>query len=329
MASTVRVAVTGAAGQVAYGMLARLASGEVFGPQTKVILQLLEIPPAMPMLEGVAMELDDCSFSTLQEIVVTDDANKAFKDVNWALLVGSFPRKQGMERKDLLGINGKIFVGQGKALAAAAAKDVRILVVGNPCNTNCLVAYRNGRDIPAERWTAMTRLDHNRARNALAKKAGVANEDVTQVTIWGNHSNTQFPDFTNAKIKGRPATEVIADRHWLENTFVPQCQNRGAAVIKARGSSSALSAATGALDHVKSLLHATPAGDWVSQAVVSKGEYGVPAGLVFGYPCRTDGKGNYSVVDGVKLDAYGQQKFANTLKELEEERDAVKDLLPG
>src|SRR3984957_10037137 len=235
MANPIRVAVTGAAGQVAYGMLARLASGEVFGPQNKIILQLLEITPAMPTLEGVAMELEDCSFPTLQEIILTDDANKAFKEVNWALLVGSFPRKQGMERKDLLGINGKIFVGQGKALAANAAKDVRILVVGNPCNTNCLVAYNNGREIPAERWTAMTRLDHNRARSALAKKAGVANADVTQGTIWGNHSNTQFPDFTNARISGKRATDVIPDRGWLENNFVPMIQSRGAAVIKARG----------------------------------------------------------------------------------------------
>src|SRR4051794_23322682 len=223
--NTIRVAVTGAAGQVAYGMLARLASGEVFGPQTKIILQLLEIPPAMPSLEGVAMELDDCSFATLQDIILTDDANKAFKDINWALLVGSFPRKQGMERKDLLGINGKIFIGQGQALAKNAAKDVRVLVVGNPCNTNCLVAYHNGRDIPVERWSALTRLDHNRAVNALAKKAGVANEDVTCMTIWGNHSNTQYPDFTNAKIKGRTATEVITDRAWLESTFIPQIQN--------------------------------------------------------------------------------------------------------
>src|ERR671932_449766 len=258
MASTIRVAVTGAAGQVAYAMLGRLACGEIFGPKQKVILQLLEIPQAMGTLEGVAMELDDCSFATLQDVIVTDDPNKAFRDVNWALLVGSFPRKQGMERKDLLGINGKIFVGQGKALAAQAAKDVRILVVGNPCNTNCLVAYHNGRDIPAERWTAMTRLDHNRARTALAKKAGVANEDVTRVTIWGNHSNTQYPDFTNPRIRGRPATEVITDRGWLESTFVPQVQNRGAAVIKMRGLSSAMSAANGALDHVKSLLSQTP-----------------------------------------------------------------------
>jgi malate dehydrogenase len=327
MADVIRVAVTGAAGQVAYAMLGRLASGEVFGPRQKIILQLLEIPQAMQALEGVAMELDDGSFANLQDVVLTDDPNRAFKDVNWALLVGSFPRKQGMERKDLLGINGKIFVGQGKALAANAARDVRILVVGNPCNTNCLVAYHNGREIPPDRWTAMTRLDHNRARTALAKKSSVANEDVTQVTIWGNHSNTQYPDFTNAKIKGRPATEVITDRGWLENTFVPQNQNRGAAVIKARGSSSALSAANGALDHVESLLQATPPNDWVSAAVVSKGEYGVPKGLVFSYPCRSDGKGNLSVVEGLKLDAYGQQRFQTTLKELEEEREAVKDLL--
>ncbi len=327
MAETIRVAVTGAAGQVAYAMLGRLASGEVFGPDRKVILQLLEIPQALPALEGVAMELDDCSFPTLQDMVLTDDPNRAFKDCNWALLVGSFPRKAGMERKELLGINGKIFVGQGKALAANAAKDVRILVVGNPCNTNCLVGYNNGRAIPAERWTAMTRLDHNRARTALAKKAGVANGDVTRVTIWGNHSNTQYPDFTNARIKGRPATEVITDRAWLEGTFVPQIQNRGAAVIKARGASSAMSAANGALDHVKSLLTPTPADDWVSAAVISKGEYGVPPGLVFSYPCRSDGKGNLTVVEGVKLDDFGRQKFDVTLKELQEERDAVKDLI--
>ncbi len=328
MPETIRVAVTGAAGQVAYAMLARLASGEVFGPNKKVVLQLLEIPQVMQALEGVAMELDDCSFATLQDMVLTDDPNKAFKDVNWALLVGAFPRKQGMERKDLLGMNGKIFGPQGKALAANAAKDVRILVVGNPCNTNCLIAYHNGKDIPAERWTAMTRLDHNRARNALAKKAGVANEDVTCVTIWGNHSNTQYPDFTNARIKGKPATAVITDRGWLENTFVPQCQSRGAAVIKARGSSSALSAANGAIDHVKSLLTPTAANDWVSAAVVSKGEYGVPPGLVFSYPCRHEGRGVYNVVTGLQLDPFGKQKFQTTLQELLEEKEAVKELLP-
>src|SRR5437762_751945 len=312
MAGAIRVAVTGAAGQVAYAMLGRLACGEVFGPNQKVILQLLEITPAMAALEGVAMELNDCSFPTLQDIVLTDDPNKAFAGCNYALLVGSFPRKQGMERKELLGINGKIFVAQGKALAANAAKDVRILVVGNPCNTNCLVAYNNGRDIAPERWTAMTRLDHNRARTALAKKAGVANEMVTQVTIWGNHSNTQYPDFTNARIRGKPATDVITDRQWLETTFVPQCQNRGAAVIKARGSSSAMSAANGAIDHVKSLLRPTPTSDWISAAVISKGEYGVTLGLVFSFPCRSDGKGNLTVVEGLKLDSFGQDKFQKT-----------------
>lgn len=326
MASVIRVAVTGAAGQVAYPLLGRLASGEVFGPRQKVILQLLEIPDAMTKLEGVAMELDDCAFPTLQDMVLTDDPNKAFDGCNWALLVGSFPRKAGMERKELLGINGKIFVSQGKALERAA-RDVRILVVGNPCNTNCLVAYHHGRSIPHERWAAMTRLDHNRARAALARKAGVGNEDVTHVTIWGNHSSTQYPDFTNAKIKGKPATEVISDRVWLETVFVPQCQQRGAAVIAKRGLSSALSAANGAIDHVKSILNPTPANDWVSAAVISKGEYGVPAGLVFSYPCRADGKGDLSVVEGLKLDAFGQQKFDATLKELLEEKDAVKDLL--
>jgi malate dehydrogenase len=329
MAEVIRVAVTGAAGQVAYAMLARLASGEVFGPNKKVILQLLEITPALPGLEGVAMELADCSFATLQDVVVTDDANKAFKDCNWAILVGGFPRKQGMERKDLLNKNGEIFGPQGKALAANAAKDVRILVVANPCNTNCLIAANHAKGIPAERWSAMTRLDHNRARNALAKKAGVADEEVTQVTIWGNHSNTQYPDFTNAKIKGKPALDVIKDCAWLESVFVPQCQNRGAAVIKARGSSSALSAANGAIDHLKSLLQPTPAIDWISAAVISQGQYGVPLGLVFSFPCRSDGKGNLTVVEGVKLDAFGQAKFQATLKELEEEREAVKEMLRG
>jgi malate dehydrogenase len=342
MSDTIRVAVTGAGGQVAYAMLARLASGEVFGPDRKVVLQLLDIPkkpdwkPPSPtarqpleIAEGNAMELLDCGFPTLADVVVTDDPNKAFAGANWAILVGAFPRGPGMERKDLLGINGKIFVGQGKAIAKNAASDVRVLVVGNPCNTNCLVAYSNGREVPAERWTAMTRLDHNRAVSALAQKAGVANGDVTCVTIWGNHSNTQYPDFTNAKVKGRPATEVITDRKWLEETFLPQCQNRGAAIIKARGLSSALSAANGAVDHVKSLLRPTPANDWLSMAVVSKGEYGVPAGLVFSYPCRSDGKGNYSVVEGVKLDAFGQARFQATLKELEDERAMVADLLKG
>jgi malate dehydrogenase len=334
MADVVKVAVTGAAGQVAYTLLPRLASGEVFGPNTQVVLQLLEIPRSiapkpMDMLEGVAMELEDCGFPTLKSIVVTDDENQAFDGVNWALLVGAAPRGPGMERKDLLLKNAQIFQKQGRAIAAKAASDVRILIVGNPCNTNCLIAYRNGQAIPAERWSAMTRLDHNRAVGALAKKAGVGNSAVTCMTIWGNHSNTQFPDFTNAKINGKPATAVIPDRTWLETTFVKSCQERGKAVIEKRGLSSAFSAANGALDHVKSLLRPTPAGDWVSMAVVSKGEYGVPAGLVFGYPCRSDGKGNYTVVDGVTLDAFGKEKFQVTLKELQEEREAVKDLIGG
>jgi malate dehydrogenase len=310
-------------------MLGRLASGEVFGPDTKVILQLLEITPALGALEGVAMELEDGGYPTLGGLVLTDDPNKAFAGCNYALLVGAFPRKQGMERKDLLARNAEIFQVQGKALAANAASDVRILVVGNPCNTNCLIAYRNGQSIPAERWSAMTRLDHNRARSALAKKAGVGCEAVTRVTIWGNHSNTQYPDFTNAKINGMPATDVINDREWLEKTFVPMVQTRGAAVIKARGQSSAMSAANGAIDHVKSWLQASPANDWVSSAMISNGEYAVPRGLVFGYPCRGDGKGYLAIVPGLALDDFGQERFKITLKELEEERDAVKELLPS
>jgi malate dehydrogenase len=329
MAKTVRVAVTGAAGQVAYSMLARLASGEVFAPDVKVRLQLHEITPALGALEGVAMELEDCGFPTLAEVDITDDATRAFDGCNWALLVGAAPRKQGMERKDLLGMNGKIFIGQGQALARRAASDVRVLIVGNPCNTNCLVAYQNGKDIPAERWSAMTRLDHNRAVAALAKKAGVPNGAVSNVTIWGNHSNTQYPDFTNAKINGKPATETITDRAWLEQTFVPAVQTRGAAVIKARGLSSAMSAANGAIDHVKTWLAGTAGGDWTSSAVISKGEYGVPAGLVFGYPCTTTGGSPWKIVEGLKFDAFGQEKFKLTLNELLEERDAVKDLLPS
>lgn len=327
MSGKVNVTVTGAAGQVAYAMLGRIASGEIFGPNTRVSLRLLEITAALPTLEGVAMELEDCASNVLDEVILTDDANRAFNGTNWALLVGSFPRKQGMERKELLGINGKIFVGQGKAIGAHAAQDVRILVVGNPCNTNCLVARSQARDIPDERWTALTRLDHNRARSALAKKAGVTVPEVTRMTIWGNHSNTQFPDFTNAHIQGKPATAVIPDRNWLETEFVPQVQQRGAAVIKARGSSSALSAANGALDHVKSMLNPTAAGDWVSMAVVSHGQYGVPKGLVFGYPCKTLPGAKYEVVEGLTLDTFGQQKFKATLDELLEEKAAVQELL--
>lgn len=328
MSTTLRIAVTGAAGQVAYALLPRIVSGEVFGPQTRIILQLLEIPQAMTALEGVAMELWDCSFPTLADILITDDANKAFRDCQWALLVGAFPRKAGMERKDLLGINGQIFVGQGKALAANASKDVRIVVVGNPCNTNCLVAYRNGRDIPPERWSALTRLDHNRARSALARQAGVRDDEVTRVAIWGNHSSTQFVDFQHALIRGKPAEVVIGDRQWLEQVFVPQCQNRGAEVIKKRGASSALSAANATIDHIRSLLQPTPPNDWVSAAVVSQGQYGVPEGLVFSYPCVND-NGRYRPVEGLTFDNFGQRLFQTTLQELLEEREAVKHLLPS
>ena len=333
MSNVVRVAVTGAAGRVANSLVLRLASGEVFGPHTKVVLHLLEVPvsvapKAMPTLEGVGYELIDCGFPALQDVVVTDDPAKAFSGVNWALLVGAAPRGPGMQRKDLLLNNGKIFVGQGKAIAEHAAKDVRILVVGNPCNTNCLVAYRNGQSVPADRWHAMTRLDHNRMVGALAQKAGVPNETVTNATIWGNHSNTQFPDFENAKIGGKKATDVIADREWLEKTFVPANQERGKFIIDKTGVSSSFSAANGAVDHVKAFVNGTPKGDWTSAAVVSNGEYGVPKGLVFGYPVTTSG-GNWKVVEGLTHDEYGKAAFAKTLKELEEEREAVKELLPS
>jgi malate dehydrogenase len=334
MSKVVRVAVTGAAGRVSSSLIVRLASGEVFGPETKVILQLLELPPsvaptAMKNLEGAMYELQDCGFSTLKDVVITDDPNVAFKDCNWALLVGAAPRGKGEQRKDLIRKNGPIFVGQGQAIAKNAASDVRILVVGNPCNTNCLIACRNGKDVPADRWHAMTRLDHNRAVSALAAKAGVTNDAVTCVTIWGNHSNTQYPDFTNAKISGKPATSIITDRTWLESSFVPQTQERGKFIIDTTGVSSSFSAANGAIDHVKSLVRGTPAGDWTSAAIVSKGEYGVPAGLVFGYPCTASGDGNWKVVEGLKLDEFGQKKFKASLDELLQEQEVVKDLLPG
>jgi malate dehydrogenase len=329
MSKVVRVAVTGAAGRVSSSLIVRLASGEVFGPETKVVLQLLELPVAMKNLEGAMYELQDCGFPTLKDVVITDDANKAFAGCNYALLVGAAPRGPGEQRKDLIRKNGPIFVGQGQAIAKNAASDVRVLVVGNPCNTNCLIAYRNGKDVPADRWHAMTRLDHNRAVSALATKAGVTNDAVTCVTIWGNHSNTQYPDFTNAKINGKPATSVITDRAWLEGTFVPQTQERGKFIIDTTKVSSSFSAANGAIDHIKSLVRGTAHGDWTSAAIVSKGEYGVPAGLVFGYPCTASGDGNWKVVEGLKLDEFGQKKFKTSLDELLQEQDVVKDLLPG
>ncbi len=333
MSQVVRVAVTGAAGRVANSLVLRLASGEVFGPNVKVILQLLEVPisvapKAMPTLQGVGYELIDCGFSTLQDVIVTDDPNKAFAGANWALLVGAAPRGPGEQRSDLLKKNGKIFVGQGQSIAKNAASDVRILIVGNPCNTNALVAYENGKDVPADRWHAMTRLDHNRAVSALAIKAGVLNETVTNMTIWGNHSSTQFPDFTNTKIGGKLATEVITDRAWLEGTFVPATQERGKFIIDQTGVSSSFSAANGAIDHVKAFVHGTKPGEWTSAAVVSNGEYGVPKGLVFGYPVTTKDN-NWTVVEGLKHDAYGQAMFKKTLDELIAEKEMVKDLLPG
>ncbi len=329
MSKVVRVAVTGAAGRVSSSLIVRLASGEVFGPETKVILQLLELPVALKNLEGAMYELQDCGFSTLQDVIITDDANKAFAGCNYALLVGAAPRGPGEQRADLIRKNGPIFVGQGRAIAKNAASDVRILVVGNPCNTNCLIAYKNGRDVPADRWHAMTRLDHNRAVSALATKAGVTNDAVTCMTIWGNHSNTQFPDFTNARIGGRPATSVVTDRAWLEGTFVPNNQDRGKFIIDTTKVSSSFSAANGAIDHVKTLVRGTASGDWTSAAIVSKGEYGVPAGLVFGYPCTSSGDGNWKAVEGLKFDEFGQKKFKTSLDELLQEQEVVKDLLPG
>src|SRR6201996_1706530 len=289
----IRVAITGAAGQIGYSLLFRIASGAMFGPNQPVILHLIEVPDekAMAALQGVCMELDDCAFPLLKGIVPTSDLATGFKGVNWALLVGSVPRKQGMERKDLLGINGKIFTGQGQAIAKNAASDVRVLVVGNPCNTNCLIAMNNAKDVPSDRWFAMTRLDENRAKAQLAAKAGSHNSQVTNLTIWGNHSSTQYPDFFNAKIEGKLATEVIKDEAWFKETFIPTVQQRGAAIIKARGASSAASAANAAVDTVRTLVTPTPAGDWYSVAICSDGSYGVEKGLMSSFPIRTTSDG--------------------------------------
>ena len=290
-------------------------------------LRLIEIEPALPALEGVVMELDDCAFPLLNEVVPTADLNEGFRNTNWALLVGSVPRKAGMERGDLLGINGKIFTGQGKAIARNAAKDVRVLVVGNPCNTNALIAMNNADGVPNERFFAMTRLDENRAKSQLAKKASVHQSKVTNMCIWGNHSATQYPDFTNAKINGRPVTEVISHVEWLKGEFISTVQQRGAAIIKARGASSAASAANAALDTVKSLITPTPAGDWHSVAVCSDGSYGIEKGLMASMPIRTIENGKWEVVQGVPVEAFSQEKIDLSINELKEERDAVKDLL--
>jgi len=324
---TVKVAVTGAAGQIGYAALFRLASGAVFGMDTAVELQLLELEKALPALEGVKMELDDCAFPLLTNIVATSDPNVAFKDIDWGLLVGSVPRKAGMERNDLLRVNGGIFVGQGKALNENAGKDVRVLVVGNPCNTNCLIAMHNAPKIPRERWFAMTALDENRAKIQLAQKAGVAVSDVTNLTIWGNHSATQYPDFTNTKILGKPAQAVIDDDEWLKGDFIKTVQQRGSAIIKARGASSAASAANAALDTIMRITTPTAEGDWFSAAIPSDGSYGIPEGLIFSYPLRSSGNGVPEVVQGIELDEFSQEKIQATHSELEMEREAVKEML--
>ncbi|MBV8901879.1 MAG: malate dehydrogenase [Verrucomicrobia bacterium] len=324
----IKVAVTGAAGQIGYSLLFRIASGAMFGPEQALDLHLIEIPQALSVLEGVVMELDDCAFPLLNNIVATADLDEGFRGVNWALLVGSVPRKQGMERKDLLGINGKIFTGQGKAIQANAASDVRTLVVGNPCNTNCLIAMENARDIPRNRWFAMTRLDENRAKSQLAAKAGVPVREVTNLAIWGNHSATQYPDFQHARIGGRPATEVITDEAWLRDTFIPAVQQRGAAVIKARGASSAASAANGAVDTVNSLITPTPTEDWHSVAVCSDGSYGAEAGLISSFPIRSNGQ-DWEIVQGLQLDPFSRERIDRSVAELKEERGMVGDLIKG
>ena len=326
MNSPIKVAVTGAAGQIGYSLLFRIASGSMFGPDQPVHLSLIEIPPALGALEGVVMELHDCAFPLLKGITPTADLAEGFRDVNWALLVGSVPRKAGMERKELLGINGKIFIGQGQAIEKNAASDVRVLVVGNPCNTNCLIAMNNAKSVPNDRWFAMTRLDENRAKAQLAQKASVDVTEVTNMTIWGNHSSTQYPDFYNANIKGENADKVIGDETWLKDTFIPTVQQRGAAIIKARGSSSAASAANAIVDTVRSLTTKTPAADWFSVAVCSDGSYGVEENLISSFPTRTSGD-SYEIVQNVPMNDFSRGKIDASAEELKEEKRLVKDLL--
>lgn len=326
MTTPIRVAVTGAAGNIGYALIFRIANGDLFGPDQPVALQLLEIPPAMDALEGVAMELDDCAFPLLAETVLTDDPAVAFSGANWALLVGARPRSAGMERKDLLSANGPIFVGQGQAINDNAADDVRVVVVGNPANTNCLIAMHNAPDVPNERFTAMTRLDHNRAMTQLAQKAGQPVSAVSNVTIWGNHSATQYPDAYHAQIRGQPAPSVIDDDSWIRETFIPTVQKRGAAVIAARGSSSAASAANACINHVQSWHSGTPDGDWVSMGIPSTGAYDSPQGVIFSYPVTIQ-NGVYQMVDGLELSDFDREKITATGAELLEEREAVADSL--
>ncbi len=321
----VKVAVTGAAGQIGYALLFRIASGQMFGQECEVELQLLELEPALPALQGVAMELDDCAFPLLKRITCTSDMDVAFKDVNWAILVGSVPRKAGMERSDLLKINGGIFTGQGESINDNAEKDVRVFVVGNPCNTNCLIAMNAAKDIPNDRFFAMTALDEKRAITQLAQKAGVDTTEVKNLTIWGNHSATQYPDFYNTKIGGKPAHEVITDEAWLQDEFIKVVQQRGAAIIKARGFSSAASAANACVSGINRLTHDTPAGETFSMCLASKGEYGVDKDLIFSFPCHVK-NGEVNVVDGIAHGEFGKEKFSATLKELQTERDTVKEM---
>jgi malate dehydrogenase len=326
MAKTVRVVVTGATGQVSYALLPRIAAGEMFGPDTDVDLRLADIPQMIDKAKGVQMELEDGAYPLLATITASADRSVSHKDADWVLLVGSVPRGPGMERGDLIRKNGPIFVDEGKAVAQYASAGVRVAVVGNPCNTNCLIARANAKGLSDDRWTAMTRLDQNRARSLLAAKAKERVRDVQQLVIWGNHSATLYPDFTNAKVKGRAASEVV-DKAWLENEFIPVVQQRGAAVIAARGASSAFSAAQALVDHVRSLVTATSRDDWFSGAVPSDGSYGVPKGLVSSFPLRSKGDGGYEIVKGVTLNDFAQAKLAATVAELEKERDLVKDLL--
>ncbi|MCF2587186.1 malate dehydrogenase [Brevibacterium sp. UCMA 11752] len=322
MNTPIKVAVTGAAGQIGYSLLFRIASGALFGPQTPVQLRLLEITPALTALEGVVMELEDCAFPTLDSVEIGDSAEHIFDGVSLALLVGARPRSQGMERSDLLEANGAIFTAQGKALNSVAADDVRIGVTGNPANTNALIAMHNAPDIPAERFSALTRLDHNRALAQLAKKAAVSVADISRMTIWGNHSATQYPDIYHAEIGGVNAAEVIGDQAWIENDLIPTVAERGAAIIEARGSSSAASAAAATIDAAHDWLHGTPAGDWASMAVVSDGSYGVPEGLISSYPVTTSG-GNWEIVQGLEINDFSRKMIDATTAELAEERETV------
>jgi malate dehydrogenase len=326
MKSPIKVAVTGAAGQIGYALLFRIASGEMFGPDQPIALHLIEIPAALNALEGVVMELHDCAFPLLQSIVPTADLDEGFRDINWALLVGSIPRKAGMERKDLLGINGKIFVGQGKAIEKNANADVRILVVGNPCNTNCLIAMNNAKEIPRDRWFAMTRLDENRARAQLAHKAGVEITRVTNMTIWGNHSATQYPDFYNAKIDNKPADKVIGDEKWLKEDFIAAVQQRGAAIIKSRGFSSAASAGNAVIDTVRFLTNDTPKDNWHSVAICSDGSHGVEKDLISSFPLRVGG-GKLEIVQKLPINEFSRGKIDKSVAELKEEKADVSELL--